>query len=426
MLIKVYRILLSLFSPLLRLYFYARCLYGKDKIESVQNHFGKATIARPEGKLIWIHAASIGESMAALTFIKHIKKQFPNLNILLTTITVTSEELIKPAIAVIPNCYHQFAVTDNYLWIKRFLDYWKPAVVVFVESEIWPNTIDLLHDRSVPTFLLNARLSPKSFNRWLAIKQSSIQLFQKFSCIMAQSEVDYKRFASFSPQNTKRIDNLKYANAVLPCNNALLDSFKKICENKTVFVVASTHEKEEEIILDAHKKLKEKFNIVTIIIPRHLTRVKAICETIKKHNLDFALRSSIPTNLEDVTPKFSEYEIFCVDSFGEVGTFYRLADICFVGGSLVPIGGHNIYEPVALGKPVLHGIHMENALEVRNYLHIKRLAFEVKNSDDICRLFEELLSEGSLEEIRNQALSITKNEALKQIDEIMNLAKIIN
>lgn len=403
----------------MRLYFYVRCIYGKDKKESVKNHFGIATLERPKGKLIWVHAASIGESASALTFINHIKKQFPRLNILITTITVTSAEILQPKIAKIPHCFHQFVVADNPLWIKKFADYWKIDVAIFLESEIWPNIISEAHKRSIPLFLLNARLSPKSFKRWSYFKNTFREILQKFMCILAQSEIDRERYSYFSPKNTKRIDNLKHVNAVLPCNTELLDTFRKICKGKIVFTAASTHEKEEDIILEAYKKLKKHFDIVIIIIPRHLTRVKRVCEIIKNHNCSFVLRSAVEKN---TNPK---HDVYCIDTFGEVGTFFRLADICFVGGSLVEIGGHNIYEPVALGKPVLYGPYMENAIEVRDLLKEKDVGFEVSSSDDIYNVCKELLLGNTLQKIRERTLSITKNNSLKQIDRIMQLSKIL-
>lgn len=416
LLYRLYRCLFRGFSAIIRLYFYARCLYGKDKIESVRNHFGFATIKRLKGKLIWIHAASVGESTSALTFIHHVKKHFPDVNILITTITVTSAEILQPKIAEISNCYHQFAVVDNPKWVRRFLNYWKINAAFFIESEIWPNTIFEMHERRIPIFLLNARLSPKSFKRWNLLKGFFSDVLRKFTGILAQSKIDQERFSFFSPENTKRIDNLKYANAALPCDDTLFRTFQKICAGKFVFVAASTHEGEEDIILDAHEKLKKSFDIVTIIIPRHLTRIKRVCEIIKKHGHSFSLRSMVK-NAD------SKKEIYCVDSFGEVGVFFRLADVCFVGGSIATIGGHNIYEPVALGKAVLHGPHMENALEVRDFLQKEKLAFEVKNSDEICAICKRLAPD--LKNIAKRASSITKNDSLKQIDEIIQLSKIL-
>ncbi len=421
--IVLYNILFRVFSPFLKIYFYIRCLYGKDKVESVKNHFGSATIKRSEGKFIWIHAASIGESTAALTFINHIKKKFPDLNILITTITVTSAEILYPKISKISNCYHQFVVADNPNWINKFLDYWKPETAIFLESEIWPNTINALYDRKISIYLLNARLSPKSFNRWKLCKGSFSKILRKFDCILAQSELDGERYRFFSNNNVQCIDNLKYANAILPCNEVLLKTFRKLCINKKVFVAASTHEKEEDIILEAHKKLRKKIDLITIIIPRHLTRVGRVCEIIKKHEFSFSLRSAMEhdLNIPDHNPK-NISEIYCVDTFGEVGTFFRLADVCFVGGSLVSIGGHNIYEPVALKKPVLHGPFMDNALEVRDFLHSNNVAFEVKNSDDIYNIFYKLVEDEILmNNVIKTASKLTGNESLQQIDRIIKL-----
>jgi 3-deoxy-D-manno-octulosonic-acid transferase len=417
---KLYRALSIVIAPFLKIYFYSRCLYGKDRIESVKNHFGVATAKRCSGKLIWVHAASVGESLAALTFIKDLKERFKDVNILLTTITVTSADVLASKITSISNCCHQFSVADNPSWIKKFLDHWNVDVAIFLESEIWPNTIHMLHDRRIPAFLLSARLSPRSFQRWKSLKSFFTSVLKKFNCILAQSEVDRERYAFFSPRNTKRIDNLKYANAVLPCNETLLNRFEKLCFNKKVLVAASTHEKEEDMIIEAHKKLKNSFDLVTIIIPRHTTRVKNVCALLKKHNLIFSLRSEI------IDDSQTESEIFCIDTFGEVGTFFRLADLCFVGGSLIPVGGHNIYEPVALGKPVLHGPFMDNALEVRDFLHEKNVAFEVKDVDEIVKTCTDFLSnEKKLRAVSKLATSVCRNKSLKQINEIMQLEKFL-
>ncbi|MDR0677679.1 MAG: 3-deoxy-D-manno-octulosonic acid transferase [Holosporaceae bacterium] len=396
-----------------------RCLYKKEKFNCVCNRFGIPTVSRPKGKLIWIHAASIGESTSALTLIQHIKKRFPNSNILITTITVTSANILLPKISLIDKCLHQFSVADNPIWVNKFLDYWKPNISFFVESEIWPNTIDSLFQRKIPVFLLNARLSTKSFNRWRIIKGFFSETLKKFTAILAQSKVDAERYAFFFSGNVKIIDNLKYANAQLPCNEDLLQMFQKICEGRKILVAASTHEGEEEIILEAHKKLRNHIKLVTIIIPRHLTRIKKNCEIFRDYQLNYSLRSAANISSTDV-------EIFCVDTFGEVGTFYRLADICFVGGSLVPVGGHNIFEPVALGKPVLHGPYMDNALEVRDFLKSKGLAFEVNGADKIRDMFLQLTSDSQeLNRISSLALSLTKNNSLNQIDKIVQWPRLM-
>ncbi|MDR3186892.1 MAG: 3-deoxy-D-manno-octulosonic acid transferase [Holosporaceae bacterium] len=417
---KLYRALSIALAPFLKIYFYVRCLYGKDRIESVKNHFGVATAKRRSGKLVWVHAASVGESLAALTFIRHLKEQFKDVNVLLTTVTVTSADILASKITSIDNCCHQFSAADNPFWVKKFLDYWKVDTAVFLESEIWPNTIQMLHDRRIPTFLLSSRLSPRSFRRWKSLKNFFTSILKKFDCILAQSEVDMERYAFFSPRNTKRIDNLKYANAVLPSNETLLNRFKKLRSNRKVLVAASTHEKEEDIIIEAHKKLKSRFDLITIIIPRHTVRVKSVCALLKKHHLSFSLRSEIV----DDSP--TDSEVFCVDTFGEVGTFFRLADLCFVGGSLVPVGGHNIYEPVALGKPVMHGPFMDNALEVRDFLREKNVAFEVKDADEIVEVCADFFShEKKLRAVSKLATSACRNESLKQIDEIMQLERFL-
>lgn len=399
------------------MYFYSRCLYGKDNWKDVQNHFGQPNKPRPDGELIWIHAVSIGESTAALTYVKHLKEKNPLLNILLTTTTVTSAKILKSKLQNIVGCLHQFSVADNPKWIRKFLNYWKPKQAFFLESEIWPNTIDELYKRNIPLFLLNARLSPRSFKRWSFLKEFLSSILRKFTGILAQSKLDEQRFKFFSDKNVFRIDNLKYANPPLPCNDELLSKLKKICKNKKVFAVASTHNKEEEEILKAHLELRKEFDLVTIIIPRHLNRIVEIAKLFDKYQVTYQLRSKLFSSATD---------IICVDTFGEVGTCFRLADVTFVGGSLVPIGGHNVYEPVVFGKPVLFGPYMDNAIEARDLVLHNQVGFEVKSYKNIvsyCRRF--FLHPELLKRIETKTKDLTHNESLHQIDEIIKFSQRI-
>ncbi|MBE6447342.1 MAG: 3-deoxy-D-manno-octulosonic acid transferase [Alphaproteobacteria bacterium] len=413
--IKLYRFLCTTLSPLVKLYFYARCLYGKDRKSDVRNHFGIATKKRPDGKLIWIHAASIGESTSALTYINHLLAVDSDLHVLLTTITVTSSDILLNKLKNNPRCFHQFVVADNPSWVRRFLNYWKPQKAFFIESEIWPNTLEMLYKNKIPVYLLNARLSPKSYKRWGMFRKTFSFILSRFTKILAQSEIDRIRFADFSPHNTFKVDNLKYANPRPSINVDLLSSLQKIGNGRKIFVAASTHKGEEEIIVQAHKLLKENFDILTVIIPRHLTRIDEIQTLLKRNCIKYSLRSELNS---ETFP-----EIICVNSFGEVGTFFELADVTFVGGSLVQIGGHNIYEPVMFGKPVMFGPYMDNALEVRQLLLEKNVAFEVKSVDDIVRTCSDFFSNPHfLQQIRVDALQATKNKSLQQIDQLIEIS----
>lgn len=412
---RVYKALSFLLSPFLKLYFYSRCLYGKDNWKDVQNHFGQPTRARPNGELVWIHAVSIGESTAALTYVKHLKEKNKQLNILLTTTTVTSAKILESKLKNIERCIHQFSVADNPRWIRKFLDYWKPNRAFFLESEIWPNTVDELYKRNIPLFLLNARLSPRSFKRWSYLKRFFSSILKKFTAILAQSELDEQRFKFFSDQNVLRIDNLKYANSPLPCNDELLSKLKKICKSKKILVATSTHNGEEEEILKAHIELRKEFDLVTIIIPRHLNRIGEITKLFDKYQVTYQLRSKLSSSPTD---------IICVDTFGEVGTCFRLADVTFVGGSLVPIGGHNIYEPIVFGKPVLFGPYMDNALEVRDLVLKNEAGFEVKSHEDIALYCRNFFSHPELlKEIKKKTEALTHNESLQQIDKIVEFSQ---
>ncbi len=435
---NLYKTISYLISPFLRAYFYSRCLYGKDHWSDVQNHFGKPNKKRPEGELIWIHAASIGESTSALTYIKHLKKQNKELNVLLTTITVTSAQILESKLKNIEGCIHQFVVADNPFWVRRFLDYWKPSRAFFLESEIWPNIMDELYKRKIPAFLLNARLSERSYKRWKHFENFFSSILKKFTAILAQSELDAQRYGDFAGANVFKIDNLKYANDPLPCNQEIFSVLKQKYANKKILVAASTHAGEEEEILKAHIELKKEFDLITIIIPRHLTRINEVTKLFKDYNVSYVLRSNLiqqqNTKFRDLSGiKLSDNnlsnndqtvsnlpKILCVDVFGEVGTYFRLANITFVGGSLVPIGGHNIYEPIALKKPVLFGPHMENALEVRDLILSNEIGFEVKSYIDIvdyCRKF--FTNKDLTNQVQERILGVTHNESLLQIDQIV-------
>lgn len=412
-----YKVLTYSMYPFIKLWFYLRCLTGKDRLHNVKNHFGVATIKRPKGKFIWIHAASIGESLSAVTYINHLKKVYPDINILITTITVTSADILSKRLNSIKNCYHQYVVADALPWIRKFLDYWDVSAAVFLESEVWPNIIEELDERKIPVYLLNARLSKKSFERWRLLKKTAVGIFSKYTKILAQSELDKERFSFFSEFNVVKIDNLKYANATLPVDENLREMFTKIFFRKKVFVAASTHASEEAIIFEAFKKIRADFDTALVLIPRHLDRVSELKEYFK--NEKFFLRSEVHS---DDLENFKVADICIVDTFGEVGTFFKLADLCFVGGSLVPIGGHNIYEPIALSKTVMFGPYMDNALEVRDLLIAKGVGFEVKNASSIAALSLRLLSAPEeMTELFKKAESLSKNKSLEQIDRFIKL-----
>jgi 3-deoxy-D-manno-octulosonic-acid transferase len=332
------------------------------------------------------------------------------MQILLTTTTVASANLLRPKIARIEGCFHQFCVADHPVWIRKFLYHWRPCGAFFLESEIWPNIIGELYKRKIPIFLLNARLSQRSFCRWLKIRGFLAHTLKKFTMILAQSEMDRERYARFSSENVVRMDNLKYANDPLLCDDNLLEICRRMCVGRRVLVAASTHEGEEKILLEAHCGLRKEFNLITIIIPRHVSRVDQIYETAQKYGAKLSLRSHETFS--------NDCDIFCVDTFGEVGTFFQLADICFVGGSLVPVGGHNICEPALFGKPVLHGPFIDNARESAELLKNLQIAFEVRTATDICYVCEEFWKNPDrLIALAERAATISKNRALAQIDE---------
>ena len=406
----LYRILWVFFLPLIHLFMLIRIWRGKEDRGRVKEKFAVPSVKRPNGKVIWIHAASVGESLLAIEFIKRFQKFISNdFKFLLTTGTVSSANIVK--LKGVDNVIHQFAPLDYQLYVKRFLEYWHPDSVFFVESEIWPN---MIFNITCPLFLLNARLTEKSFRRWKIFYSFFSSILSKFSIIFAQSKYDADRFGLFSKGNILCTGNIKCSSEKLSINEKL---FKIYQTNRPSFTAASTHQGEEKIILDAFKNIKNKFNnAVLFLVPRHPDRSESICNLIKKNNFNYILRSEI--NFQKLP---EEVDVICVNSFGELGTFFKLAHFVFLGGSLVDIGGHNICEPIALKCPVMFGPYMYNFKEIKKYFINFGVAYEVKSSNDISELFCKIIEDKKfLEKIQRGFEEINVSDPIKIIcDELV-------
>lgn len=399
----LYRILSWIITPFIPIVLNIRASKGKEVRERICERVGKASLPRPEGKLVWFHAASMGESSSVVPVIKRLLEQHPEVKVLLTTVTVTSAKNIGEKLP--EGAFHQFAPVDTPLAIKRFLAHWKPDVAFWVESEFWPNMMEMTHETGCPMVLLNARISRRSFRRWQKMRTSIEQLLCLFTMILAKSDEDASRIRNLGADAEKVSvqGNLKFSAPALEADPKMTSEILGQIGGRRIWLAASTHNGEEAIIADVHNNVKAAYgDLLTVIVPRHSRRGKEIATSIEKKDMRVALRSrgdAISSNTD----------VYVADTMGELGIFYRLAGIVFIGGSLVPHGGQNPFEPALLDCTILYGPHMDNFKEFCHELEVVHGAVLVKNETELAARVDELLRDQTRqEEIAKAALNAVR------------------
>ena len=371
---KLYRIVTFLASPFLNLYLQKRRAGGKEDPERMSERMGHPGFPRPEGPLVWIHAASVGESLSILPLIQRITDYNPDLKILLTTGTTSSAKVVETRLPA--NAFHQYTPIDSILAVRRFLKNWKPDLALWVESEFWPNLLNETA-KQCPIVLINARISNTSFSKWKRYKSIIHRLLQNFDLCMPQSREDSRRLKELGAPHIKDIGNLKYDAPALPSDSKKMSALLNMIEDRHMWMASSTHAGEEEIIADTHNKLKETYHdLLTILVPRHPKRGEEIAALLKEKGLTCALRSED----DEVTPTT---DIYIANTIGELGIFYRLASIVFIGGSLIKHGGQNPLEAARLECAILAGPHMENFRDITREMEENTAIIRVKNKDEL-------------------------------------------
>jgi len=352
MLPLVYRALTRPLAPLVLLYLERRRRHGKEDGLRLRERRGFAHDARPPGPLLWIHAASVGEATAMLRLIERLIETRPELEILVTTGTVGSARLLETRLPA--RARHQFVPVDLPAWVGRFLDHWRPDLALWVESELWPNLVLATHARGIPMMLVNGRLSARSYRRWRWWPGMIGPMLGAFARCLAQDAEQAQRLRRLGAGDVAAVGDLKAAGAALPVDQAQLWLLRRQIGSRPLWLAASTHAGEEEIAAAAHHRLAvDHPGLLTVIAPRHPARGDAVAAMLAARGLHVARRS-----LGD--PVIGETEIYLADTIGELGLFYRLAGIAFIGGSLTPKGGHNPFEAARLDCAVLHGPDMSN------------------------------------------------------------------
>lgn len=352
--LRAYRRLSAALTPLAPVLIRQRLKNNKEDPARLDERRGISQIERPAGPLVWIHGASVGEVLAAAALIERLRAL--GMRILLTSGTVTSAEIIAKRFPT--DIIHQYIPYDSPRFVARFLDHWKPSLALFIESDLWPNLIISAAKRRLPMVLINARMSQRSFPRWQKFSATISALLGRFEICLAQSETDAERFSALGSRSVVVTGNLKLDVQAPPGDAVKLDKLMAVTRGRPIIVASSTHPGEEEIILETHKTLTSFFpKLLTVIVPRHAHRGADIAQMITVAGAQVALRS------REEFPHAGT-DIYVADTMGELGLFYRLSPVVFIGGSLVPHGGQNPIEAVKLGASVVHGPHVFNFTDV--------------------------------------------------------------
>lgn len=358
MLHSLYRGLTCLAGPAVRRLLDRRTAGGKEDPARRHERLGRPTRPRPPGRLVWVHAASVGESLAVLPLVQRLLSVDGSLFILVTTGTVTSADLMERRLPG-PRAFHQYVPVDLPGAVDGFLAHWRPDLVLWLESEFWPNLLSAIRRAGIPCALVNARLSEKSFRNWRRVPRTARQLLSVFQTALAQTQVEADRLRILGIGNSRAIGNLKYSAEPLPVDPGALAALTARVGSRPIWTFASTHAGEEAMAIAAHTHmLATRPDALLLLVPRHPSRGQAVADLLAAAGgLPFVRRSR--GDLPDAGDA-----VYLMDTLGEMGLIFRLAPVTVMGGSFMPLGGHNPIEPALLDSAVIHGPHMFNFAEI--------------------------------------------------------------
>lgn len=358
---------------------------GKETASRRSERYGRTSVPRPEGPLMWLHAASVGETNAILPVIDGMAARRPDLRFLLTTGTRTSARLAAERLG--STAIHQFLPLDAPSYARAFLRHWRPELGVFTESEIWPNLIFETFEAGIPLVLINGRMSRRSYQRWRKRPGLAGPLFNRFDLVLAQNPLFARWFNELGARRVSVAGNLKIDAPPLPVDMLAYDALVGSVSGRRGYVAASTHPGEDEIIGDAHRRIAGVFpGFLTIIAPRHPERGTAIAEMLKTKGLRVAQRS-----LQELPDPRTD--IYVADTIGELGTLYALCPLAFIGGSLVDKGGQNPIEAIRHGAAVISGPHLQNFSDIYEALRKRRGVREVSGAEDLAKAVIEIVGD---------------------------------
>ena len=408
--ILFYRFLINVIFILSPLIILIRLLKKRESPKRFKEKLGFFTKNRSKGKLIWFHGASVGEFQSIVPLLEKLEKSKKISQILITSNTLSSSKVISKI--KLKKILHQFFPIDNDLIIKKFINHWKPSAAFFIDSEIWPNTMINLNKEKIPTILINARITKKSYKKWIKLKNFSKLIFNKFDLCLSSNKETVSFLKKLGAKNIKYFGNLKYSqseNEKIEIDSQTI----KFISRKTVWCASSTHNSEEKFAGLIHKKLKKKYkNLLTVIIPRHIDREEEIKEQLS--NLGLKVHTHEPKSRIN-----EDTDIYLVNSFGKTKSFYSLIKNVFLGGSLIEHGGQNPLEAVRYNCNILHGPNVSNFNEIYKFLNKQKISKKVINLNQTTNILNKLLnSKKSQKNIKDKINKIGQKIIEKNIDEI--------
>ncbi|QCK85471.1 3-deoxy-D-manno-octulosonic acid transferase [Phreatobacter aquaticus] len=371
--LRAYARLTSLLAPAVGMLARRRLGQGKEDPERIQERRGEATIARPKGRIVWLHGASVGEFLSIVPLVERLQAR--GVTVLVTTVTLTAARLAAKRLP--PGALHQFMPWDVPRFIERFLDHWRPDLAIFAESELWPNLIIRTTNRGTPLIQVNGRMSERSFKGWKRVQGSIGFLLSRFELCLMQTVDDGRRVSDLGAPRVQTTGNLKFDVPAPAAEPAALAALSAAIGRRPVFLAASTHEGEDEIVLAAHKLMAPKLdNLLTIIAPRHPERGAAIAQLAEAEGLLAVQRSTGQLPARGTA-------VYVADTLGEMGLLYRVAPVALLGGSLIRHGGQNPIEPAKLGSAIVHGPHIFNFQAVYDALAERSATLEVADAESL-------------------------------------------
>lgn len=413
--LALYRMATFLGGPLIRIYLNKRMSQGKEDPARLNERLGRASISRPDGKLVWIHGASVGEALSILPLIERIRSDHPRWSILVTTGTVTSAAVMAERLP--DGVIHQYVPVDRVAYVRRFLEHWKPDLALWMESEFWPNLVVETRASAVPMVVLNGRMSEKSFSGWQNNRAMIWQLLNAFKAVLAQSDVDAERFEALGAKAVTMPGNLKYACAPLPVDEGELTKVQGWINDRPRWLAASTHDGDEALVARVHLQLRDKIpGLLSVIVPRHPHRGEAVAAELSAMGLSVAQRLLG----QCIDPRT---DIYIADTINEMGLFYRLCTVTFMGKTMPQYsgvgGGQNPIEPAQLGCALIVGPDMSNFAAVCDTLLKVGAAVQVSDEDELTAHVERLLLDGpTCDKMAKSAATVSQTEA-GVIDRVM-------
>ena len=381
----LYKSIMTIGFPIIELILLLRVKKNKEDFGRLNERRGISISQRPEGELIWVHASSVGESMAALSLIERLVSSETERNVLVTTSTLTSAQLMMDKLP--DRAFHQFTPIDRPAFVKRFFKHWKPDLLLIMESEFWPVQINTAKKFGIPIIAVNARLSEKSFLRWRIATSLSSTIFEDLSLVISTNKEQGSRFSKLGAKNVVVSGNLKRSAPKLNVDLNVTGVLSEQIGNRPVWLAASTHIGEDRPIMEVTNRLLDRFpNLLTIVAPRHPNRGKDIAELGSKMGLKVARRSCG----EEIV---RETQLYIADTLGEMGLFFHISDTVFVAGSLVPVGGHNPIEPAHFDCAIIFGNLMSKNQEVADEMLSESAAIKVHDDKELFNALVHLLSE---------------------------------